>query len=206
MKERIKDNRQSSYAGIEGITKENFLNPESLERIRNFLNKNFINFSTQRNSLGGLSQDKEDIIQNVLMKASGGVNSLRNESSLGSWLLSILRNEITDRARRARRLSSINQGQDVENNKTKTNNKNRYYSSISAEERLILNMDLKKIMQEVLAPIERKILTLLSQGYSYNDLVKNEDIRKELGANINTIKTAVFRARKKLKQALENKR
>ena len=126
-----------------------------------------------------IKSNAEDITQEVIIKLWKNMDKIKNEEHLKAWLISVAINTSIDN----------NRSYQSKNEVALEENENGYFEK---EEQEIFE-ELKK-----LKPISRNIIYLYYyQGY------KIKEISKILKININTVNTNLARARKELKNILE---
>jgi RNA polymerase sigma-70 factor (ECF subfamily) len=155
--------------------------------------------------MAGSAEDGEDLLQDVFMKVYSHLGAFRFESKLSTWIGNIAHNAAAHhRARRLRerrggrgdpdgaagRLSAGSGGPDVESAADEA--ASPVETLVRAEERRRLREAVRR-----LPGIERSILLLFHQ-----DEQTLEEIGTMLGLPVNTVKSHLFRARRKLKDLL----
>ena len=129
-------------------------------------------------------ESAEDILQTALLKATEGVNTLRDEESVVPWFYTILRNGIADSHRRRARLSETSLPQDFDTEDD--------YS----EERQIC--ECFRPLVGALKPEYRDLITALDL-----DQESPEHVSQRLGITPNNLKVRHHRARRDLRRRLE---
>ena len=130
-------------------------------------------------------EDAEDVIQETVIEAYVKMHTIRKNESFKSWIRTILLDMIkTFHERKAKKDIKI-QTKLMENfEKDNVNN------IIKTEQDMDFNMLLNKLEDE-----DRTIILLF-----YNDGYKVKEISKMLNMNVNTVKTKLSRARKKIEK------
>lgn len=130
-------------------------------------------------------EDAEDVIQETVIEAYVKMHTIRKNESFKSWIRTILLDMIkTFYERKAKKDIKI-QTKLMENfEKDNVNN------IIKTEQDMDFNMLLNKLEDE-----DRTIILLF-----YNDGYKVKEISKMLNMNVNTVKTKLSRARKKIEK------
>lgn len=130
-------------------------------------------------------EDAEDVIQETVIEAYVKMHTIRKNESFKSWIRTILLDMIkTFYERKAKKDIKI-QTKLMENfEKDNVNN------IIKTEQDMDFNMLLNKLEDE-----DRTIIILF-----YNDGYKVKEISKMLNMNVNTVKTKLSRARKKIEK------
>ncbi len=138
--------------------------------------------------LASNKDEAEDILQESLLRAWTGIESIKDMNSVKSWLLTIVKREFF------RKIAS---------------QKRRKEDSLTDNDYLIpstMDLDIKSELNEVLKVImmleeEYREVLILQTVYGF----KTREISEQLGANENTISTRLFRGRKQLKELLSKK-
>ena len=130
-------------------------------------------------------QVAEDLVQETFLRAWRALDSLKDEKAAKSWLITILRRENARRFERKR----FDMSEYEEASITDT-------QSVTTEQQLENHWLREKISQLPPEYSEPLVLQVLG-GFS------GEDIATMLDLNKNTVMTRLFRARNKLKEALE---
>jgi len=130
--------------------------------------------------------DKEDVLQDVLLKVFSNINQFSFKSKFSSWLYIIVLNEIRSAYRKS-----------LNNSKALTAYSNyvieqSYYNDYSYESREKLARVLLKI--ETLDPKYKRVFTLSSEGLSIAEIAAIEGITES------NCKTRIFRARNILRK------
>ncbi|QJR79873.1 sigma-70 family RNA polymerase sigma factor [Alteromonas pelagimontana] len=128
----------------------------------------------------------EDIVQETFLRAWRSLDSLNDEKAAKSWLITIVRRENARRFERKRIETVDIEGIDVFDEDAKSEN---------ALEHRELHQLLAGLTEEYREPLMLQLLF----GYS------GEEIAEQLNLNKNTVMTRLFRARKQIKEALEEK-
>ena len=138
----------------------------------------------------GSREDAEDAAQEVFLKAYTSLKSFRGESKLTVWLYRITSNVCTDALRRRRETVSLTV--DAEQGSEELELPDERFDPVTLAERA----DLREQIGAALArlPAEARQILLLRElgGQSY------EEIAQTLSLDIGTVKSRIFRARKKL--------
>lgn len=139
-------------------------------------------------SMIGNADDAEDILQETFIGAYRGIKKFKGFSSLKTWLIRILFNQIAKKRREQSRscVTSIEDIHDLHNSEMGKDNVKQRTS--------ILKMDLAVIL-ESLPPEEREVIVLREmQGMSY------AEISEALDVPIGTVESRLFRARQELRE------
>ena len=144
----------------------------------------------------GNREDAEDAAQEVFLKAYTGLASFRAESKLSVWLYRITSNVCTDFLRRRRETVSLSR-EDEDGEPLELELPDERFDPEALAERKDLREQVGKALQ-ALPPDAREILLLRELGgQSY------EEIAATLEIDLGTVKSRIFRARKKLCALLE---
>ncbi len=144
----------------------------------------------------GSREDAEDAAQEVFLKAYTALGSFRGESRLSVWLYRITNNVCVDMLRRRREtvsLSAVNEdGEPLE-----LELPDERFDPAALAERKDLREKVGKALT-LLPPDAREILLLRELGGQRYD-----EIAETLDLDVGTVKSRIFRARKKLCALLE---
>ena len=144
----------------------------------------------------GNREDAEDAAQEVFLKAYTGLSSFRAESKLSVWLYRITNNVCIDFLRRRRETVSLSQ-ENEDGEPLELELPDERFDPAALAERKDLREQVGKALQ-ALPPDAREILLLRELGgQSY------EEIADTLEIDLGTVKSRIFRARKKLCALLE---
>lgn len=133
--------------------------------------------------------DSEDFIQEVFLKVFKNLSSFRGESSFATWLTRIAFTTAINTKKRVKDFQSIPDDMDLP-------------SSIkSPEEQQILSIT-QQAVNEAIKELPEKYAICLTL-YFFHDL-SHEEISSVTGFPINTIKSHIFRAKKILRQKLQD--
>ncbi|MEN0004169.1 MAG: RNA polymerase sigma factor [Bacteroidota bacterium] len=137
-------------------------------------------------------EDAQDLLQETAYKAFKYRKMYQPQTNLRAWLMTIMRNTFINNYRQKKRRQTLNDQTD-----------NNYFLNSggqSVENEGVGNVTLKEI-QTAIDSLEdwMKVPFLLHyQGYKY------EEIGKELGIPLGTVKSRIFFARKKLQGAIRH--
>lgn len=136
-------------------------------------------------------QDAIDLAQEIFLQAYRNLSSFRNESRFFVWLYRLACNRCTDFLRRQQSTVSLTV-EDGEETLSELEIPDRRFSPESALEQKELQTAIAQGFQQ-LSPAEREILTLREyHGCSY------DEIAEILSLEPGTVRSRIFRARKKL--------
>ena len=141
----------------------------------------------------GNSEDASDMTQEAFIKAYNSLQSFRGDSKFSVWLYRIATNVCLDFLRSRSRKPTVSLS--VEDNEGEEVQLNVADESQSPELLLDRQMTRESVRRglETLSPEYRQILLLREiQGLSY------DEISQALGLDVGTVKSRIFRARKKL--------
>ena len=139
----------------------------------------------------GSREDAEDAAQEVFLKAYTGLAAFRGESRISVWLYRITGNVCTDFLRRRKDAVSLST-ENEEGEPLELDIPDERFDPAALAERKDLRAQVGKALN-ALPPEAREILVLRELGgQSY------EEIAQSLDLDIGTVKSRIFRARKKL--------
>lgn len=145
----------------------------------------------------GNREDAEEAVQDIFLKAHRGMADFRGQSEIRTWLYRITVNTCLTRLRRTT-LQQVHP--DAE--QTKTGNQwDTIVSNDDSPENLLIEKDIKGFVIEALeliSPDDKEILLLF-----HVDELKYEEIAIVLDVPIGTVCARLYRARKKLRAAME---
>ena len=144
----------------------------------------------------GNREDAEDAAQEVFLKAYTGLSSFRGDSKLSVWLYRITNNVCIDFLRRRRETVSLSQ-ENEEGEPLELELPDERFDPAALTERKDLRERIGKAL-DALPPEAREILLLRELGGQSYD-----EIAATLGLDLGTVKSRIFRARKKLCALLE---
>ena len=152
--------------------------------------KNVFNVAMQ---MVGNREDAQDMAQEAFLKAYNSLSSFRGDSKFSSWLYRIVSNVCLDfKRRQGRRPSSSLTVEDDEGETLELDIADESQSPEALLERKLTREAVRRGLQEL--PDEQRQILLLReiQGLSY------EEIGEAMGLEPGTVKSRIFRARKKL--------
>ena len=144
-------------------------------------------------NLCGNKQEAEDLLQETFIKAMRSEKSLRDESKMRSWLMTISRNLFLDNARKNSRWRAAGYGGDEDEfSMVPDNGVSPEHSAESADFMTSMQAALKTLVES-----HRTAFVLgVIQRLSY------QEIENITGWSTAMVKTNIFRARKKMAEAL----
>lgn len=139
----------------------------------------------------GNREDAADAVQEAFLKAYTGLDSFRGESKLSSWLCRILNNACVDILRKRKETVPLDSGTE-EGETLRAEIADERFDPMAVLERTDLQERVRASV--ALLPEEFKTPLALREfgGLSY------AEIAEALSLDVNTVKTRIFRARKKL--------
>ena len=139
----------------------------------------------------GSREDAEDAAQEVFLKAYTGLQSFRGESRLSVWLYRVTNNVCIDFLRRRKETVSLS-AQDEDGEPLELEIPDARFDPAALAERADLREQVGRALDK-LPPDARQILLLRELGGQSYD-----EIAQTLSLDIGTVKSRIFRARKKL--------
>jgi len=139
----------------------------------------------------GNREDAEDAAQEVFLKAYTGLASFRGDSKLSVWLYRITSNVCTDMLRRRRETVSLSQ-ENEEGEPLELELPDERFDPAALAERKDLREHIGAALK-ALPPEPREVLLLRELGGASYD-----EIAAALDLDLGTVKSRIFRARKKL--------
>ena len=126
-----------------------------------------------------------DIVQEAIVKALNNINKLKKEEYVKTWFYRILINECLQYIKKSKRIS-IYEFQDIE-------------SQIEWNDDISINgIDMYKYIES----LDSKLRTVIILRY-FEDM-KIEEIAKITKANVNTVKSRLYKALQVLKKCIDN--
>ncbi len=146
----------------------------------------------------GNPTDAADLTQETFLKAYLALSGFRRESSFSTWLYHIAVNICRDEYRKKKRKKNLS----LEELQEQGSNPEIFISEQGNPEESILSSDTQRLVQNCLNQLseEHRLILILREikGLPY------EEISQCLGCSLGTIKSRLNRARKALKQKIEN--
>ncbi len=141
----------------------------------------------------GRPEDAEDMAQEAFLKAYSSIRSFRGDSKFSVWLYRIVSNVCLDHLRRQSRRQTVSlSAEDDEGEDVQLDLADTAQSPEALLERKLTRESVRRGLAQ-LPPDARQILLLREiQGLSY------EEIGETLGLEPGTVKSRIFRARKRL--------
>jgi len=140
----------------------------------------------------GSCEDAEDAVQEVFLKAYTSLKSFRGESKISVWLYRITNNVCIDALRRRRTTVSLTGAEDDSGEAGELELPDDRFDPAAIAEQTDLREQVGKALQKLPAEQREAFLlrTVAQQSY--------EEIAATLGIDLGTVKSRIFRARKKL--------
>jgi len=138
----------------------------------------------------GNPQDAEDAAQEVFLKAYTGLKSFRGESKVSVWLYRITCNVCTDALRK--RKDTVSLSVDSEGEETELDVPDTRYDPVQIAERCEVREQVAAALKQLPEDARRILLLREIGGQSY------DEIAETLALDMGTVKSRIFRARKKL--------
>ena len=136
-------------------------------------------------------EDAADAVQETFLKAYVGLNSFRGDSKLSVWLYRIMANVCTDALRRRRDAVSLTE-EDEGDGAGELDLPDDRWDPAALAERKDTQERVRKALDKLPDEFRRTLLLREYSGLSY------EEIGAALELPVATVKTRIFRARKKL--------
>ena len=140
----------------------------------------------------GSREDAEDVAQEVFLKAYTSLGAFRGESRLSVWLCSITRNACTDALRRRKETVSLFADDEDGEGARELEIADERFDPARCAEQSELREQLSSALGKLPDEFREVLLLRESAGRSY------EEIAEALGLDLGTVKSRIFRARKKL--------
>ena len=140
----------------------------------------------------GSREDAEDTAQEVFVKAWMSLSSFRGESRLGAWLCRITVNACTDALRRRRGETVSLSAEDAEGEEREIELPDERFDPAVLAERKELRESVGKALERLPENFREVLLLRELGGRNY------EEIADILCLDLGTVKSRIFRARKKL--------
>jgi RNA polymerase sigma-70 factor, ECF subfamily len=134
----------------------------------------------------------DDLAQEVFLRVHRGLPSFRGDASLATWLFRITRNvclEVRDRQQFEQSLDGLL-------------DEDRPYPEPGTVDRAFAEIELKDRLDKAMALLPPAARFLVSAHYLGGQ--KYEDLAQALDLPMGTVKTHLFRAKRRLRQLLEN--
>ena len=163
---------------------------EAFEALVAAYEKNVFNVALQ---MTGNREDAQDLTQEAFIKAYSSLSSFRGDSRFSSWLYRIVSNVCLDfKRRQSRRPSASLTVEDDEGESVQLDIADESQSPEALLERKMTREAVREGLKQL--PDEQRQILLLReiQGLSY------EEIGEAMGLEEGTVKSRIFRARKKL--------
>lgn len=142
----------------------------------------------------GNREDAADAVQEAFLKAFTGLGAFRGESKLSSWLCRILNNACIDILRKRKETLPLDDGDAGEGEafQARAEIPDERFDPAAALERADLRERVRAAVTLLPADFKAPLLLREYEGLSY------AEIAEALELDVNTVRTRIFRARKKL--------
>lgn len=146
----------------------------------------------------GRSEDVEDDLQNVFLKAYQNLGKFRGASSFATWLTRIAINEALERLRSRRKLESLDSESEDEEGEARRPRQVRAWADDA--ERLYTRQRTRELVEEAILglPPKYRLVVLLRDI----EQLSTEEAAAALGLGTATLKTRLLRGRMMLREAL----
>jgi RNA polymerase sigma-70 factor (ECF subfamily) len=141
----------------------------------------------------------EEIVQETFLSAFRKFDTFSGRSSVFSWLYTIMLNKHRDHCRRIKLLKRrgfVRTGADPEPTKTVTTGSPSPYAELAKSEK-------SELLRKAVYRLPIKLREVVAMHY-FDDLSLSE-VAKILDCNLETVKSRLFRSRKRLRQSLRGK-
>ena len=141
----------------------------------------------------------EEIVQETFLSAFRKFDSYSGRSSVFNWLYAIMLNKHRDHCRRIKllkRLGFVRASVDPEQTITATSSRSSPYAELANAER-------REFLRRAVYKLPRKLREVVAMHY-FDDLSLSE-VAKILDCNLETVKSRLFRSRKRLRQTFRGK-
>lgn len=140
-------------------------------------------------------EEREDLIQDIFIKVYRNIDKFKFKAAFSTWLFSITRNALIDRARK-REIQQV----PLETQNDNVDLKDKVVDPAANPEMAFMESDAESTLRKALMELDddhKQILILREmEGLSYKELAIT------LGINMGTVKSRIARAREQLKQIL----
>jgi RNA polymerase sigma-70 factor (ECF subfamily) len=150
-------------------------------------------------SVAGDRHLAEEIVQETFLSAFRKFDTFSGRSSVFNWLYTIMLNKHRDHCRRVKllkRLGFVRGSVDPERTITATSSRSSPYAELAKSEK-------REFLRKAVYRLPVKLREVVAMHY-FDDLSLNE-VAEILDCNLETVKSRLFRSRKRLWQALRGK-
>lgn len=161
----------------------------AFQQLYNLFGKNIYNFIYR---MTGSKEDAEDLAQETFVKAYSDLKNLRDDSRFKSWLFSIARNEVYQRARRRGfKVKSLDDNEEVIQIRSEEKTPEEFY----------LHGELNDMVQSALDSLPMKLKTVLIMAAIQNQ--SYQEIAETVGRSLAAVKTDIHRARLRVRDYIK---
>lgn len=144
------------------------------------------------------ANEADDLTQEVFLKVSRGLGNFRGESKLSSWIYRIATNTALDYLRRPSQITTEVSSIDTEREEEPV----RLLGEVSFIDQQLIRKEMNACIRNVIKELPEDYRTVIVLGEL--EELKNHEIAEILQVSVDTVKIRLHRARKKLKNELEN--
>jgi len=144
------------------------------------------------------SDEADDLTQEVFIKVNRGLKSFRGESQLSSWIYRIATNAALDHLRRPSQMTTEMSSIDTEREEEPV----RLRGKVAFIDQQLIRKEMNACIRNVIKKLPEDYRTVIVLGEL--EEFKNHEIAEILQVSLDTVKIRLHRARKKLKNELEN--
>jgi len=142
--------------------------------------------------------EADDLTQEVFIKVNRGLKGFRGESNLSTWIYRIATNAAMDHLRRPPQMTTEMSAVDTENEEESMGLRGK----VSFIDQQLIRKEMNTCIRNVIKNLPEDYRTVIVLGEL--EELRNHEIAEILQVSIDTVKIRLHRARKKLKNELEN--
>jgi len=142
--------------------------------------------------------EADDLTQEVFIKVNQGLKGFRGESNLSTWIYRIATNAAMDHLRRPPQMTTEMSAVDTENEEESMGLRGK----VSFIDQQLIRKEMNTCIRNVIKNLPEDYRTVIVLGEL--EELRNHEIAEILQVSIDTVKIRLHRARKKLKNELEN--
>jgi len=142
--------------------------------------------------------EADDLTQEVFIKVNQGLKGFRGESNLSTWIYRIATNAAMDHLRRPPQMTTEMSAVDTENEEESMGLRGK----VSFIDQQLIRKEMNTCIRNVIKNLPEDYRTVIVIGEL--EELRNHEIAEILQVSIDTVKIRLHRARKKLKNELEN--